>query len=295
MGGATLAAGLAPTGARIVILERGEQLKDTPETRDARAIFQRGFYRPTETWTDGAGQPFNPGNYYYVGGNSKFYGAVLIRYRACDFRPIAHAEGTTPGWPFDYDELEPWYTKAESLYRVCGALGDDPTEPRHSAPYPLPAIPDEPAIAATRERLRRTGLHPASLPLGVDIEAWMKRAATPWDAFPDTRTGKMDAETCGLAAALAHPNVTLQTGAKVQRLIMAPDGKHVEGVECDIGGERHTLEGQADRAVRRRGQFGCAAAALLRARRCQPKRHGRSAFHESQCIGRIGDRSANGQ
>jgi len=72
MGGATLAAGLAPTGARIVILERGEQLEDTPETRDARAIFQRGFYRPTETWTDGAGQQFNPGNYYYVGGNSKF-------------------------------------------------------------------------------------------------------------------------------------------------------------------------------------------------------------------------------
>jgi choline dehydrogenase-like flavoprotein len=42
MGGATLAAGLAPTGARILILERGEQLPDTSETRDARAIFQRG-------------------------------------------------------------------------------------------------------------------------------------------------------------------------------------------------------------------------------------------------------------
>ena len=77
MGGATLAAGLAPTGARILILERGEQLPDTSETRDARAIFQRGVYRPAETWIDGAGAAFNPGNYYYVGGNSKFYGAVL--------------------------------------------------------------------------------------------------------------------------------------------------------------------------------------------------------------------------
>src|SRR5438270_5112837 len=153
MGGATLAAGLAPTGARIVILERGEQLRDTPETRDARAIFQRGFYRPKETWTDGAGVPFNPGNYYYVGGNSKFYGAVLIRYRAEDFSPIAHAEGTTPGWPFNYDELEPWYTRAEALYRVRGALGDDPTEPRHSANYPYPAVPDEPAIAVARARM----------------------------------------------------------------------------------------------------------------------------------------------
>ena len=241
MGGATLAAGLAPTGARIVILERGEQLKDTPEARDARAIFQRGFYRPSETWTDGAGQPFNPGNYYYVGGNSKFYGAVLIRYRKQDFAPVAHAEGETPGWPFAYDELEPWYGHAERLYRVRGALGEDPTEPTHSTPYPYPAIADEPAIARVRARLQRVGLHPASLPLGVDVEAWLKRAATPWDAFPDTRTGKMDAETCGLARALEYRNVTLLTGAKVLRLLAAPDGRRVEGVAYEIGGETRIL------------------------------------------------------
>lgn len=241
MGGATLAAGLAASGARILILERGEQLKDTPETRDARAIFQRGFFRPNETWTSGDGQPFNPGNYYYVGGNSKFYGAVLMRYRAEDFRPIAHREGDTPGWPFDYEELEPWYTRAEQLYRVRGALGADPTEPFHSAPYAFPPVPDEPAIAAVRARMARVGLHPSSLPLGVDIETWMKRAATPWDAFPDARTGKMDAETCGLAAALKYPNVSLQTGTLVETLILAPDGKRIEGVACTVGGERREI------------------------------------------------------
>src|ERR1700733_2441266 len=127
MGGATLAAGLAPTGARILILERGEQLPDTPETRDAHAIFQRGVYRPAETWIDGAGAAFNPGNYYYVGGNTKFYGAVLTRYRAEDFGPISHFGGDTPGWPFAYEELEPWYGSAERLYQVRGAAGADPT------------------------------------------------------------------------------------------------------------------------------------------------------------------------
>src|SRR6195256_6797848 len=132
MGGATLAAGLAPTGARIVILERGEQLKDTPETRDAGAIFQRGFYRPTETWTDGAGKPFNPGNYYYVGGNSKFYGAVLIRYRERDFAALEHWDGVSPAWPFGYEVLEPWYCRAEQLFEVRGVAGQDPTEPPHS-------------------------------------------------------------------------------------------------------------------------------------------------------------------
>ena len=113
MGGATFAAGLAPSGAKILILERGERIEDSGAVRDARAIFQQGIFRPKESWLDGAGRSFNPGNYYYVGGNTKLYGAVLIRYRAQDFDPIVHRDGTTPGWPFPYEELEPWYSAAE--------------------------------------------------------------------------------------------------------------------------------------------------------------------------------------
>ena len=173
MGGATVAAGLAPTGARILILERGARLRDSADARDARAIFQRGVFRPDETWLDGAGQPFNPGNYYYVGGNSKLYGAVLLRYRARDFEPVVYRDGATPGWPFSYEELEPWYGLAEKLYNVRGAIGFDPTEPAHSAPYPFEPVPDEPAIGKVRERLKRVGLHPFPLPLGVDIDKWL--------------------------------------------------------------------------------------------------------------------------
>ena len=209
MGGATFAAGFAPSGARILILERGERLADSDAVRDARAIFQRGTFRPKESWLDGAGRPFNPGNYYYVGGNTKFYGAVLTRYRAQDFEPIVHRGGTTTGWPFAYEELEPWYTAAEKLYRVRGALGFDRTEPRHSKSYPFGPVPDEPAIAKVRERLKGAGLNPFPLPLGIDIEKWLQRAETPWDAFPDAGHGKMDAESCGIEEALAHPNVEL--------------------------------------------------------------------------------------
>ena len=237
MGGATLAAGLAATGAKILILERGERLRDTPETRDPRAIFQRGFFRPKESWIDGAGRPFNPGNYYLVGGNTKFFGAVLIRYRAQDFAPIQHAEGATPGWPFAYETLEPWYARAEALYQVRGALGQDPTEPHHSMPYPFAPVPDEPAIARVRERMARAGLHPSSLPLGVDIARWLRRGATPWDAFPNADSGKSDAESCGLAAALKFPNVELRTGARVMRLVASADGKRIDGVEVSIDGE----------------------------------------------------------
>ena len=76
MGGATLAAALAPSGRRIMILERGEHLRASPKDRDAEAIFGDGAFRPDETWLDGQDRPFNPGNYYNVGGNSKFYGAA---------------------------------------------------------------------------------------------------------------------------------------------------------------------------------------------------------------------------
>jgi len=241
IGGGTFAAGLAPTGAKIVILERGERLRDSREARDPRAIFQRGVYRPDESWLDGAGQAFNPGNYYYVGGNSKLYGAVLLRYRAEDFSPIQYRDGATTGWPFAYDELEPWYTQAEKLYQVRGALGFDKTEPRHSGPYPFAEVPDEPAIAVARERMQRVGLHPFPLPLGVDIERWLEGGQTPWDAFPDTGHGKMDAENCGVNVALAHANVELRVGARVDRLLVDPDGRRIAGAEVVKDGERREI------------------------------------------------------
>ena len=241
MGGATCAAGLAPSGASILILERGARLRDSSDARDPRAIFQRGVFRPQERWIDGAGEAFNPGNYYYVGGNTKLYGAVLLRYRAQDFAPIAYRDGSTAGWPFAYDELEPWYTRAERLYGVHGALGYDKTEPPHSEPFPFSPVPDEPAIAHVRERMKRAGLNPFPLPLGIDIETWLKRAPTPWDAFPDTGTGKMDAESCGLAEALRFPNVELRENVKVERLVLNSDGKRLAGVEASIIGERNCI------------------------------------------------------
>lgn len=234
MGGATLAAALAPTGKRILVLEKGAALLPSPADRDTQAIFARGHFRPKEMWLDGKGNPFNPGNYYNIGGNSKFFGAVFLRYRAEDFAPVRHHDGQTPGWPIRYDDLEPHYQRAEEMYRLRGRLGDDPTEPRHSGQYPFPPVPDEPAIADLRRRLKKVGLHPASLPLGVDIDQWLAGGQTPWDAYPNTTGGKMDAETVGMAAALAHPNVTLRTGAEV-RLLHADATGRISGVELANG------------------------------------------------------------
>jgi choline dehydrogenase-like flavoprotein len=238
IGGATAASKLAGTGADILILEAGPHIKDRPENRDQRAIFQKGYFRPKEVWYEFGGGSFNPGNYYNVGGNSKFYGAVLTRYRREDFGEIRHREGISPAWPFPYEELEPWYSEAERLYRVRGALGEDPTEPSHSTDYAYAPVPDEPPIAEVRQRLTSKGLHPYSLPLGIDIDRWLAKGKTPWDAHPHADDGKMDAETAALSVALRHSNVRLKTGAVVTRMETGEGGKIERVVYTEAGETR---------------------------------------------------------
>jgi choline dehydrogenase-like flavoprotein len=236
MAGASLAAGLAPTGARITILERGHQIPDDAPARDPWRIYTNSAFRSKETWLDERGRAFEPGNYYNVGGNSKLYGAVLIRYREEDFGELEHYDGTSPAWPFGYDEIAPWYDAAEALYQVRGDANSDATEPPHSNSYPFPPVPDEPAIKSARQRLETAGVKPFSLPLGVDVDRWLKSGNTGWDGYPDLRCGKMDAETCGLAAALQHENVELITGARVLSLKAAPGTGHINKVVYEKDG-----------------------------------------------------------
>ncbi|KSV61758.1 GMC family oxidoreductase [Ensifer sp. ENS08] len=240
IGGSTLAAGLAGSGARIAILERGDRLPDTPEARSYSSIFVKGHFRPREMWREPDGTEFNPGNFYFVGGNSKLFGAVLLRYRAEDFTEMQHLGGVSPAWPFPYEELEPWYGKAEQLFEVRGELGDDPTEPFHSSPYTFGPVPDEPAIARARAELKAQGLNPATLPLGVDIDAWLAGGHTPWDGFPNTGNGKMDAETASLASALKDPNIELITSAHVDTLEAGPGGR-IEAIHYTHRGEKKKL------------------------------------------------------
>jgi hypothetical protein len=165
IGGATAAAGLAPTGARILILERGARLRDSADARDARAIFQRGVFRPDETWLDGAGQPFNPGNYYYVAGNSKLYGAVLFRYRARDFEPVPIATARRRAGHFHTRSLSLGIARREAL-QCPRRPRIRPTEPTFSGlPDPCRTSRDQQSPGA----LERVGLHLSSA-ARIDID-----------------------------------------------------------------------------------------------------------------------------
>ena len=126
VGGGTMALSLAGTGARILMLERGERLPHEPQNTDPEAVFVERRHRADEEWTDGAGKRFRPGQYYFVGGHTKFYGTAMFRLRERDFEAVDHEGGVSPAWPICYADLEPHYAEAERLFGVHGEAGTDP-------------------------------------------------------------------------------------------------------------------------------------------------------------------------
>ncbi|MGH7887655.1 MAG: dehydrogenase, partial [Candidatus Binatia bacterium] len=135
-GGGTLAHKLAPTGKRILLLERGGYVPREKDNWNPRAVNLEGKYQTKEMWHDKDGKELHPHTNYYVGGNTKFYGAALFRLRKEDFGEIRHHGGLSPAWPIRYEDMEPYYTEAEQLYHVHGNRGEDPAEAPASAPYP---------------------------------------------------------------------------------------------------------------------------------------------------------------
>ena len=154
-----------------------------PENWIARDVFVENRYVSPDTWYDEQGRAFQPQVHYYVGGATKLYGAALYRLREKDFGELRHHDGISPAWPISYDELEPYYTKAETMYEVHGARGEDPTEPPASGPYPHPPVSHEPRIQQLSDQLEAAGHHPFHAPCGIRLE----ETNLPWSAVRPVR------------------------------------------------------------------------------------------------------------
>jgi choline dehydrogenase-like flavoprotein len=246
-GGGTLAYKLAPSGKRILVLERGGYLPREPENWDSKEVFLKSRYLTQERWYDKHGQRFRPHAQYFVGGNTKFYGSILFRFREHDFGEIRHHGGISPAWPISYADLEPYYAEAERIYLVHGKAGEDPTEAPRSGAFPHPEVSHEPRIQEIHDSLARAGYSPFHLPVGIDLDETDPEKGRcvrcdRFDGFPCLTDGKADAHVCAIRPALQHENVTLLTHSKVERLETDSSGRTVTGVVVDRGGfeERFT-------------------------------------------------------
>src|SRR5947207_11090550 len=245
-GGGTLVRHLAPTGKRILLLERGDWLPREPQNWQAAEVFVDGRYTSPDTWYYSDGTPFQPQVHYYVGGATKMYGAALYRLRQEDFGELRHHDGLSPAWPISYDDMEPYYTLAESYYQVHGARGEDPTEPPASAPYPYPAVSHEPRIQKLSDDLAASGHHPFHAPCGVMLDEGNPPFSNCMrcdrcDGFPCVVHAKSDAEVLGVRPALEHANVELWTGAHAVRLLTSSSGSEVTGVVVRRDGAEQTV------------------------------------------------------
>jgi len=247
-GGGTLARQLAPSGKSILILERGDWLKREAENWDATAVFVQNRYISPETWYDRDGRPFQPQVHYFVGGATKMFGAALYRLRKEDFGELRHHDGISPAWPISYDELEPYYARAERMYHVHGLRGRDPTEPPASGPYPCPPVSNEPRIQQLSDNLTAAGYHPFPAPCAVMLDEQNMAYSTcircqTCDGFPCLVHAKSDAETVAVRPALEFPNVTLLRNAKALKLQTNASGTAVTEVVADVVGQREVFRG----------------------------------------------------
>lgn len=236
-GGATLAQRLAPTGKSILILERGEHLPREAENWSPKAVFVERRYRTQERWYDREGRAFTPNTHYWVGGNTTFYGAALMRMRKRDFTEVQHAGGVSPAWPIALADLAPYYDEAERLWQVHGQRGEDPTETGDEPPYAYPPVRHDPGVAALKGHWETQGWKPFSLPIGVKLDQEHPVTSTcikckTCGGYPCLLKAKCDARTLAVEPLLDLPNVTLLTGRKVLRLETDGAGRTVTDVVC---------------------------------------------------------------
>jgi choline dehydrogenase-like flavoprotein len=246
-GGGTIAPQLAASGKRVLILERGNFLPRERENWDAKAVFEEKRYLAKEKWYDKDDQPFEPYTHYWVGGNTKVYGAALLRMREFDFGEVRHFGGVSPAWPVTYGDLEPYYTRAERMYRVHGQRGLDPYDPPASESYLQKPLAAEPRMQELFDDLKALGHRPFPIPLGVRLDASDPSEApyvpSNFDGYPDLTEVKSDSHVVGIKPILGRSNVTLLTRAYVERLNADRTGGSVSEIVVHRDGERLVFRG----------------------------------------------------
>jgi choline dehydrogenase-like flavoprotein len=225
VGGSTFAYGLAQRGLNVAVVEKGDFFK--PVIPDLAPLHNHNFDFPM------------------VGGQTKSFGAAMYRLREIDFRATEMESGVSPAWPISYADLEPYYGRAEVLYKVHGSSVNDSTEPPRSSPWPHAPIPHQGPVRELVERVtQRAGMPVAHIPRAIDYapEAGGKCVlCRRCDAYYCPREAKMDAEIAAIRPAVASGRVTMLTNTECLRVLTSSDGRKVSGVQLRSAGREFTV------------------------------------------------------
>jgi len=217
-GGASTAYRLVKAGRRVLLLEKGGFLPRDRSTLDVKQVFKSGRFKNQEHWVDGQNKEFIPGEFYNVGGKTKWYGAALLRFAPHEFEadPGYHALA----WPFGDDELAPYYDEAEQLLHVN-------------------RFDNEPELQALIDRIvaHDPSWRPEALPLGLKREILNDPVeAKHFDGFASACGYKSDAEWNLIDLIQDDPGFTLLTDKIVVGLLHSESTPtEITGVRCADG------------------------------------------------------------
>ena len=249
-GGAMAAHALVTAGHRVLMLERGGWVARGPQNWDATGVGLTSPHYTVESpyeVTSGS-RRYRAGSWHCVGGQSVFYGCASLRFRERDFEATPEIVGDSgAAWPFGYDDLEPFYSRAEQLLGVAGEAGRDPTEPRRSARYLQPPAPLSRPAQVIADAASRLGLRPFRIPLAITYAANEDRRGCmrcgTCDGYACAAEAKNDIATA-IIPNLIREGLTLRPNTVCVGLVR--DGARITAVECidRITGDRLRLAGE---------------------------------------------------
>ena len=237
-GGAMVAHRLLAAGARVAMIERGDWVGRGPEAWRPEASLELTphYDREIPYRCVAGGYKQQIAGYACVGGPSVFYGCTSFRFRERDFAGDPDIVGDSgAAFPFDYDELEPYYDEAEALLQIAGDDAGDPTAPRRRTPYPQAPSPLAPISERLAAAARARGLSPFRLPLAINHASGHAGAGrTPCqacrtcDTFACAIEAKNDVATMMIRPAIAR-GLELLPRTVVTGLVR--DGRRITGVD----------------------------------------------------------------
>lgn len=252
--GGTAAGVLAEAGKRVLLLERGRGLSFAQVPRDHLRNHRLAAYGHNtgpdldgnpRVWVDGAGKEHvvrpNEGAYQNnamtVGGGTRVYGAQAWRFMPRDFR-MASTYGAPEGssladWPISYDDLEPYYERAEWEIGVAGDSEGHITQGPRRKGYPMPPVPENPQRRILSRGAQALGWNVAPVPLLINTTEYNGRPACiqcqECVGFACPSDSKNGTQNTMIPRALATGNCTLVTQAIADRIETDSQGR-VTGV-----------------------------------------------------------------
>jgi choline dehydrogenase-like flavoprotein len=240
--GATAAKVLAEAGLKVVVLERGPWLRPEHFSGDELKNLNRNYVWPNPVLNP---RTFRPNDQIEaevmqfsntpqgVGAGTLLWGAMFPRMAESDFK-LHTLHGDVDGasvvdWPFEYAELEPYYSKVEWEFGTAGLAGANKWEGPRSRPYPTPPVPLSRIGRLAATAMAKLGISSFPMPHAMVTQPY--RGREPfwengfWQQYPDPGSGKSSTANTFIPDALATGNLELRTEALVREVTLDERGR----------------------------------------------------------------------